>query len=237
VGILQFWLDWDWAAAEKSLRKAIQFDPTYSLAHRMLGIVLAHQRDDAEARKAMEKARALDPLNAMHHALSAQVAFVTRDFSAALEYARQATITLENFWIGHYQMAQAYEQLGEYELALQALKKAGEIAGANSKVIGLRGYILAKLGTADEAQAILGTIRSLSQERYIPAYTEALIYAGLGDSDQVYRQLQRALKEHDVHLALLPADPKWDSMRSATQFSVVLEDAGLPNPLKTTLSK
>src|ERR1700730_10611576 len=91
----------------------------------MLGIVLGHMgQHQEEARLARERARSLDPLQAMHHALSAQVAFVTRDFSAAIQFARQATIILADFWIGHYQLGQAYEQGGQYELALESLVKS-----------------------------------------------------------------------------------------------------------------
>ena len=91
LGILEFWLDWDWSAAETAYRNAIRLDPNYSLAYRMLGILLGHVgQHEEEARLAMDRARSLDPLQAMHHALSAQVAFVTRDSSAAIPFARQA---------------------------------------------------------------------------------------------------------------------------------------------------
>src|SRR6202049_518394 len=34
VGLVKFWLDWDWAAAETALRNATALDPSYALAHR-----------------------------------------------------------------------------------------------------------------------------------------------------------------------------------------------------------
>jgi hypothetical protein len=37
------------------------------------------------------------PRLAMHHALSAQVTLVTRDYSAAIQYARQATVIIADF--------------------------------------------------------------------------------------------------------------------------------------------
>ena len=80
-GFVKFWLDWDWAEAEAAYRRAIAIDPNYSLVYRLLGIVLGHAgHREEEARQAMERARAIDPLQAMHHALSAQVAFLGRDF-------------------------------------------------------------------------------------------------------------------------------------------------------------
>jgi tetratricopeptide (TPR) repeat protein len=216
------------------LRKAIQLDPSYSLAHRMLGIVLGHMgRQPEEARLAMERARSLDPLEAMHHALSAQVAFVTRDFPSAIQFAHQARIILNDFWIGYYQLAQSYEQTGEYQLALESLTKAAGFGGGNSKVLSLRGFVLAKSGQATEARAVLDTIQSLSRERYLPPYATALVYAGLGDRVAVFACLERALELHDVHLALLPADPKWDSYRLDPQFRSLIKRCGLAHAERT----
>src|ERR1700674_2876754 len=70
VGLVKFWFDWDWAAAEAALRGAIALDPRYPLAHRNLGIVLSHSGRHEEARLAARRARELDPLHAAHHALS-----------------------------------------------------------------------------------------------------------------------------------------------------------------------
>jgi TolB-like protein len=40
-GMVSYWLDWDWSAAEAAYRKAVALDPSYALAHRMLGVLLA----------------------------------------------------------------------------------------------------------------------------------------------------------------------------------------------------
>ena len=230
-GFVKFWLDWDWAETEAAYRRAIAIDPNYSLVYRLLGIVLAHAgHREEEARQAMERARAIDPLQAMHHALSAQVAFLARDFAGALEFARQASVVLSDFWIANLQMAQAFEQLGEYELALTALSRSGGAGGENSKVISLRGYVLAKMGREDEARAVLKTLEALARERFMPPYAMAQVHAGLGENDAAFDWLDRAVEAHDVHLAILPADAKWDGLRGDARFAEVLRRCGLPYP-------
>jgi TolB-like protein/Flp pilus assembly protein TadD len=228
LGFVKFWLDWDWAGAEAAYRRAIAIDPNYSLVYRLLGIVLGHAgHREEEARQAMERARAIDPLQAMHHALSAQVAFLGRDFSAALEFARQAAVVLTDFWIANLQMAQAYEQLGENALALEALSRGG-VGGENSKVISLRGYILAKMGRVHEAREVLRTLETLAREGYMPACAMAMVHTGLGEFDSAFAWLERALEEHDVHLASLPSDAKWDGLRGDARFTEMLRRCGLP---------
>ena len=229
LGVLKFWLDWDWDEAESALRHAIRLDPNYSLAHRMLGILLAHRREDAEARREMERARALDPLDAMHHALSAQVSFVTRDFNSALEHARHSSILLPDFWIGYYQAAQAHVEKGEYAAALEALRRAAEFSSGNSKVVSLRAYALAQSGKPQEALAAIEELKARSGSGYVPPYAFALVHAGLRDTEAAFDWLDRGLQCHDVHLALLPADPKWDWLRSHQRFVELLERSGLRN--------
>jgi TolB-like protein len=229
-GFVKFWLDWDWMEAEAAYRRAIAIDPNYSLVYRLLGIVLGHAgHREQEARQAMEQARAIDPLQAMHHALSAQVAFLGRDFQAALEFARQAAVVLTDFWIANLQMAQAYEQLGENALALEALNRGG-VGGENSKVISLRGYVLAKMLRIDDAHQVVRTLENLARERYMPACALALVHTGLGEFDSAFKWLDRAVEEHDVHLASLPADPKWDRLRGDPRFAKILQRCGLPYP-------
>ncbi len=222
LGMVNFWLDWDWPAAETAFRTAIALDPSYSLAHRMLGIVLSHSRRHEEAISAARRARELDPLDFTHHALSAQIAFNARDCQAAVEFARRANVLDPEFWVGYIQLAQAYEQLGENELALDALQKAGLFSGGNSKSIALRGYLFARLGRTDEARDVLTTLDAVSRERYVPPYATALVYAGLGDRDAALEWLERAYNAHDVHLAFLPVDPKWDAFRADARFAALI---------------
>ena len=227
LGLYEFWLGWDWEAAEASLRKAIALDPNNPLGHRLLGIVLSHgkQRRD-EAAAAIGRARELDPLSAMDQALSAQVAFAAHDPAAAIAFARQAIVIDPQFWIGHYQLAQAYEQSGRSDLALHAIMDSQRCSGTNSKTLSLRGYLLAKAGKTNEARDVLEKLEEVSHQRYMPPYAMALVHAGLGDREKVFARLEGASAAHDVHLALLQIDPKWDAYRADPRFEALIARCG-----------
>ena len=215
---VQFWLDWDLPAAEKTFRRALNIDPSDSLAHRTLGIVLACLDRKEEAQGCAERACQLDPFNAAHHALRSQVAFFGRDYESSLRFAREAIELDQEFWVGYLQLAQAAEQLGQVEAALAALKKAATFSGDNSKVLALRGYTLAQKGCQDEAEQILRDLDARSAQRFVPPYAKALIYAGLSRRDLAITHLERAFEVHDVHLNLLLVDPKWDAFRMEEPF-------------------
>jgi TolB-like protein/tetratricopeptide (TPR) repeat protein len=233
LGYLNFLLEWDWSAAESAFRRAIALDPSYALAHRMLGHVLSQTGRHAAARPVMRRAREVDPLYAMNHAMSSQVAFQTRDYPAAVEHARQTIIVDPDFWIGYVQLGQVYEQLGEADLALESLANAARLARGNSKVISFRGYVLAKLRRVDEARDVLRTLEAASRDRYVPPSAMALVHAGLGEGEAVFQWLNRAYDARDVHLIFLPVDPKWDDFRSDRRFETLLSRCGFTRAART----
>ena len=65
-------------------------------------------------------------------------AFAPRDYPLGAQFARQALVVNPDFWIGHFQLAQASVRLGEFKLTKRALEDARRSAGDKSKVTALR---------------------------------------------------------------------------------------------------
>ena len=166
---------------------------------------------------------------AQAHAVSSQVEFQARDHVAALEHARHAVALDPEFWIGYMMQGQALERMNRPEPALEALTKAGQFSGQNSKPVALRGYILGKTGRAAEARDVLTTLQTAARERYVPPYAIALVHAGLGETDAVFESLERAYLERDVHLIFVTVDPKWDDYRQDARFTSLLSRCGFSN--------
>jgi TolB-like protein/Tfp pilus assembly protein PilF len=226
LGYVNWLFDWDWPAAERAFRQAIDRDPRYAQAHVSLAHLLSQMGRHGEAVPAARRARELEPLWAMAFAMSSQISFQAQDQIAALDHARQAIVLSGSFWIGHMVLAQAYEQLGQYESALDALTTAARFSGDNSKAVSLRGYTLAKAGRVGDARHVLDTLEASSRQRYVPPYAFALVHAGLHERDAVFEWLQRAYAARDVHLIFLTADPKWDRYRADPRFIELLARCG-----------
>jgi TolB-like protein len=222
LGLVKYWFDWDWQGAELAHRAAVSLDASYVFGYVQLGIVLAYRQRHEAARLAMQRARELDPLSAVAHGLSAHVEFIARDYSTSLRFAQQAAVIRPGFWIAEFHRAQALERLGNQSEALETLK-AAEPYGSNSKIISLRGYLLAKAGQYEAARAVLRTLETISRERYLPPYAMALVYAGLGDYDGAFSCLHHAYDARDVHLVFLMVDPKWDVVRGDSRFQRIIE--------------
>ncbi|HET8644412.1 MAG TPA: tetratricopeptide repeat protein [Vicinamibacteria bacterium] len=167
-----------------------------------------------------KKRRRLPPAGEIRPARAA------RDAPGAIPFARQAIVLDSQFWIGYYQLGQAYEQTGDTDRALEALDSAARLSNNNSKAISLRGYLWARTGKAEAARDVLTTLEAVSRERYVPPYAIALVHAGLGEREPVFAWLDKAYAAHDVHLALLPVDPKWDPYRADPRFAALLTRCG-----------
>ena len=229
MAYVNWMFDWNWTAAESGFRRATTLDAHHTMSHVVLGHLLSQTGRHGLARASMQKARELDPLNPMPHAVSSQVEFQARDHAAALDHARHAVALDPEFWIGYMMQGQALERMNLPEPALEALTRAGQFSGQNSKPVALRGYILGKMGRTAAARDVLKTLQTAAGERYVPAYAIALVNAGLGETDAVFESLERAYLERDVHLIFLTVDPKWDDYRRDDRFTSLLSRCGFSN--------
>ncbi len=225
-GYVDWLFEWNWPAAEATLRRAVELDSRLAMAHYALGHTLSQLGRHREAEQSLRRARELDPLNAMLFAMSSHIAFQTRDYQAALNFARQAIALDSELWIGHMARGQALERMDQTDQALEALTAAARFSRNNSKAISLRAYILAKTGRVQEARDVLAALAAAAQTEYVPPYAFALIHAGLGDRAAVMEWLERAYVARDVHLIFLPVDPKWDPFRTDPAFVRLLARAG-----------
>jgi TolB-like protein/Tfp pilus assembly protein PilF len=226
LGFVHWSFTWDWLAAEAAFRRAVDLDPLWPFAHWMLGHALSQMGHHAEAASAMLRARQLDPLSAMVHAISSQVAFQARDHSAALEYAHRAIVIDPQFWIGYVMRAQAYEHLGEVDLAMDDLVPAARFSGGNSKAISFKGHLCARVGQTDAARDVLKMLHTAARERYVPPFAIALVHAGLREDNAVFEWLERALASRDVHMVFLTVDSRWDRYRADPRFTSLIARCG-----------
>jgi TolB-like protein/Flp pilus assembly protein TadD len=228
AGQVKWFYEWDFDAADASFRKAVSLDPSNAWAQSMFGHALSQLGRQDEARTAMERARMLEPLSPLHYTMSSQVAFQARDMVSAESHARRAIAIDPEFWVSYMMRGQACEQIGQTDLALDALTTAARLSGGNSKPVALRSYLLARLGHVDAAREVLAVLQESAGNRYVPPYAVALIYAGLEQHDGMFDWLERALVARDVHLIFLPVDPKWDRYRAEPRFESLLERCGFP---------
>jgi TolB-like protein/Flp pilus assembly protein TadD len=227
VAVIQFLFDWNWGAAEAHLRRAVALNPSSAHSYWMLGHALTQQGHHEEALAAASRALELDPLDALTHGMAAQIAYSAGRTDVAATHAKQALLIEPDFWVGQWQLGQAYERMGRTNEALEVLAHASRLSNGNSKPVSLTAYLLARTGRANEAREILDTLECRVRDAYVPPVAIALGHLGLNDKERVFEWLEQALAVRDVHLIYVPWDVKWQALRGEKRFRDLLRRAGL----------
>ena len=90
-----------------------------------------------------------------------------------------------------------------YDQAVAQLKKAIEVSGGSNEPVTQLGYVLAKSGQREQAKAIIDKLRLAGTKNYVPAYSFAMIYNGLGESEEALRYLEKSLQEREVQITFI----------------------------------
>ena len=74
---------------------------------------------------------------------------------------------------------------------------------------------------------MLAELKQLATERYVSAYSIALVYSGLGNKDETFNSLERAFQDRADYLVFLKVDPRFDWLHSDARFVSLAERVGL----------
>jgi TolB-like protein len=218
--------DWDLVGFEKELKRAIELNGNYVEAHHNYSHLLIALGRPAESLSESKRLLEIDPLDLMLNAHLGWYYLVTRQYDQAIEKCLGTLGMGENFW-AHYYLGQAYEQTGRYEEAISEFKKAIPLSKGNPEATAALGHAYAVSGQKNEARKVLEELNDNSKHRYVSPDCRALIYAGLGDKNAAFAQLQKAYDEHAGQLIYVNVDQRFDSLRSDPRFQELCRRVGL----------
>jgi len=220
--------DWDWLAAEREYKRAIDCNASYASIHHRYAEYLSYMGRHEESIAEIKRAQELDPLSLVINAVVGEVYYYARQYDQAIE-ASQRTIEMDpSFVVAHFFLAFAYAQKAMYDEAIAEARKAIELSGEGIPVfVALLGTIYSYSGKRDQAEKVLHQLRELSKQRYVSPFYIALIYLGIGQKNQAFEWLEKAFDEHDHAMETLKVDPMLDSIRSDPRFKALLKKMGL----------
>jgi len=218
--------DWDFAAAEKEYRRAVELNPNYALAHQWLGNDLAIRGRSVEALEESRKAMALDPLSALYRASYAHRIAYARRFDEAADACHRALELDANHPTANMYLGQIEEYRGRFPDAIIRFRKAYEATATPLHLANL-GHAYARNGNRSEALEVLAQLRTLSKTRYVSPYAFALVYIGLAETEKAFEWLQRALSERSPTLTTLKVDPVFDELRADPRLVSLVRQIGL----------
>jgi eukaryotic-like serine/threonine-protein kinase len=225
-GVVKRDFDRDWSGAEREFKQAIALNPTYVDPHHSYSHLLEAMGRTEESLAESQRILEIDPLDPIMNAHLGWHYLMARRAEQAIVLCQKALEVGNTYW-GHYYLGQAYEQKGRYAEAIAEFNKALGLSGASTEAIAALGHAYAVSGNRRKAQHVLDDLDKLSEQSYVSLGYKALIYAGLGDSEQAFKWLQKAYEDGPGWLIYLNVDPRYDSLRSDPRFQDLLHRMNL----------
>jgi tetratricopeptide (TPR) repeat protein len=214
--------DFDWQLSESEFQRALDLNPGYANAHHWHAFNLMFLGRLDEALAEMEHARKLDPLSIIINANVGFVLYSARQWDRAIE-AEQKFLELDpNSPDIHRYLGLALLQQGKYEEALSNLQRAVDLSGAYAEYAAELSYAYAAAGNRVRAQKILADLERRSHGEYVPSFSLAVAYTGLGEKAAALARLQSAVDEHCDLIPTLKVNPLFDTLRSEPRFTELL---------------
>jgi serine/threonine-protein kinase len=215
--------DWDWAGAAEHFRRAIELNPSYSVARQwhswFLTAMGRTEASLAEGRMALE----LDPASVSIRRSMGWLHYYARQPQEALEHLRRALAMNPTAEENHRLLGLAYLQMGMYDEAAAAFREA--VASSESPTLATVG--LGLVATAKErlteARGILEGLYAQSHGHYVSPVAFVMMHAGLRDADRAFEWLDRAVQDRRGWLAYLRVEPLLDPLRGDPRFARLLE--------------
>src|SRR5216683_286604 len=221
--------EWDFAGAERELRRAIDLNPSYLYAHVWHGELLDATGRYEEAVRENRKAVALEPFSPNSQNNLALSLMIANHLEESEKQLRQTLEMDPNFPLAHYIYAEVLILQKKYDEAVAEMEKTVQSIPESSYYRGFLGYAYAKAGNTDEARKILGELIEESKTKYVSWLGIADIYAGLGEKDHSFAALELAYQQGDTRMNVILARTDVDSMWATDpRFAELLKKIGLP---------
>ena len=226
LGYALFIGDRNYAESEREYQRAIQLNPNYATAHQWYANGMARMGQFEQGIAEGKRAQELDPLSIIINENLGEDYLYARQYDKAAEQLRKTVELDPNFFLSHYDLGVAYEMKGAFPEALAEYKRGQQLNDDPNYLPGLAHLYVAS-GKRDEALKMLEQMKDTARQRYVSAYSFALVYAALGDKDKAFEQLERGNQDRGSDFTYVKVDPFLDNLHSDPRFADLVRRVGL----------
>jgi DNA-binding winged helix-turn-helix (wHTH) protein len=231
LGTVLFFAEWDWPAAERCLRRAIDINSASVEAYLILGRLLDALGRPQDALEMKMRAFERDPLSPLVHVQIAQCFWNQRRYDDAIEWATRAVAIDPRHALAREFLAAAYLFKGDFARYIAEMVSHAAAHGVPS-------CDLSPIETAHSeggpAAVWALCLEQMADNPQVPALQLAAFSAQAGRIDEAFDHLDRAILAHDPSLVDLAVAPQWDGLRRDPRFAQLIARMGLvaaPRPV------
>lgn len=226
LGIVKDLYDWDFAGAERELKRAVELNPNSATAHYHYGHYLPDvggQFD--EAIQQVKMAEELDPLSVAVSQSLTELFYYSRQYDRAIEQAHK-TLELEpNSSPAYLFVGWSYKAKGARDREMEAVFARLSITATPEALADFR-KVYAARGWDGFWRSQLDYGKERWEKGYFEPYYLALASLRLGDKEQALGWLEKALEVRSGWVPTFAYDPALDALRPDPRFTNLLARAG-----------
>jgi TolB-like protein/Tfp pilus assembly protein PilF len=223
LGLALCTFDYDFAAAEREYKQAIQLNPNYATAHQWYGELLSLEGRFDEASSELRRALDLEPLSLPINWDYGRFLYNSRKFDEALAQAKKTMDLDPGFARVHRTAAEVYRIKKDYPNAIEEIARFFEVRGQRENATLVRDTF-AKGGWTAYLQLLVAEDSPLKERNGI----KAKAYIELGDLDNAFADLNTAYDHHESSLTWLKVEPQFDPLRSDPRYQELFQKLRIP---------
>ncbi|HSE32029.1 MAG TPA: tetratricopeptide repeat protein [Pyrinomonadaceae bacterium] len=230
LALVKLEYEYDWAGAEESYRTAIELNPNYATAHHWYAEYLSFVGRFDESIKNIELAFELDPQSLVINTVRGYPYMRSGRCDTAIGYFKKALEMEPKFALAHFYLGKCYVEQKQFSDAIKEQLAAISASGESAAFLAALSFAHAASGNRVEANALLNKMKETSRRSYVSPYSMATVYAGLGETDEAFKWLDKAYGDRDYQLPTIKNDIHFEHLKDDRRFAQLLERIGLPSP-------
>jgi TolB-like protein/DNA-binding winged helix-turn-helix (wHTH) protein len=225
LGTIEWFEEWRWKDGAADLRRAVELNPNSAAAHHLYSEILLGEGKTKEGLAEAREYVQLDPVSPSARLDMAVADILARRYRRAIAQAWRAVSLDPNYTAAHEVLGWALELCGQHAQALQQLQTAVEQGGGDAA----KAYLARTCFEAEKSAEGNKLLREITRSGRAP-YQTAEVYAGLGQFNQAFKWLAKAVNNRDRDLAVYIRSDPWLGLaiRSDPRFAQILSQVGSP---------
>jgi serine/threonine protein kinase/tetratricopeptide (TPR) repeat protein len=216
----------NWREAEREFKTAIELKPDYALAYYGYSNLRSILGPQSEALTLSLRAKELDPFSPVTAYNLCREYYYARIYDEASRCFDKLVQENPDYTNGQYGRGIVYLKKGLSHDAITLLESL--YAKDKRSAAAALGYAYGITGNRDAARKVLAEMGVLQGQVYIPSQEFVLVYLGLGDNENTFFWLRKAVTENTAASAYIAVDPIYDPIRSDPRFIDIEASLNLP---------